>query len=369
MENQLDRNKAYQDDEIDLKELLFVIWKGKWTVVLSTLVVAAIAIAYALLAKQVWTTEATVTAPQISDFSEYQRMVRGYQPIFNVYQDNGTVLVSKRLDDLVKPNTLFLAFVQNFNSLSNKRAFLENYEPFKLDLSAFEAKNNGALDKRESAQFYSQWYKKLSSKFVKGRSENDFSYSLNGQAETSDTSYQFFLAYVAFVEKKANAILMNNLESMVQSKQNELSNQNAILLDQARNQLNVEKERAGYALQIAKAESIDKPVQNLGDSKEIFAINIGANALQAKVRALDSLKNLSIIDPKLDQIQSKLKLLQSMKLDKNIHFHSFQYITSPESPLSRTSPKRPLIAILGVLLGGILGVAIVLIRHAFKEKN
>lgn len=359
-------SSSYQDDEIDLKELFLALWHGKLTIVSTTIIITAIAIAYAMLAKQVWTTEAVVTAPQLSTFSEYRTQVSDYQPIFDIYQDDGTVLVSEKLDTLVDPNTLFTTFIQNFNSISNKKAFLESSEEFKEAFSKLKKMDDGKLNKKEVSIFYNTWYKKLSSTYVKGNSEDNFSYSLAGNSSTSDASYRFLLTYIAFIENKTNAVLIANLKSMVSSKQSELTNQGIILTDQAKSRLLSEKERAEYALQIAEAASVDKPVQNLG-SHELFAINIGADALKAKVKVLSGLKNLSIIDPTLEQVTAKLKSLANMKINQNIQFHSFQYITTPESPISRTSPKRPLIAILGVLLGGMLGVAIVLVRQFFRK--
>ncbi|WP_327790561.1 GNVR domain-containing protein [Vibrio anguillarum] len=37
--------------------------------------------------------------------------------------------------------------------------------------------------------------------------------------------------------------------------------------------------------------------------------------------------------------------------------------------MSRDEPKRALIAVLGTLLGGMLGVAIVLVRFAFRKEE
>ena len=42
-------------------------------------------------------------------------------------------------------------------------------------------------------------------------------------------------------------------------------------------------------------------------------------------------------------------------------------IESPEAPFTRDKPKRQLIVVLATLLGGMLGVAIVLVRHAFRR--
>ncbi|MGL5222361.1 MAG: GNVR domain-containing protein, partial [Plesiomonas shigelloides] len=40
-----------------------------------------------------------------------------------------------------------------------------------------------------------------------------------------------------------------------------------------------------------------------------------------------------------------------------------------EEPFTRDNPKLPLIIVLATLLGGMLGVAIVLVRHAFHRSE
>ena len=52
-----------------------------------------------------------------------------------------------------------------------------------------------------------------------------------------------------------------------------------------------------------------------------------------------------------------------------LSLQSFNTIDSPEEPFTRDKPKRPLIVVLATLLGGMLGVAIVLVRHAFHRSE
>jgi LPS O-antigen subunit length determinant protein (WzzB/FepE family) len=155
---------------------------------------------------------------------------------------------------------------------------------------------------------------------------------------------------------------------MVNGKRNELRQQKNILETQAKNRLAVEIERSQYALEIAKAAEVSKPMQNMG-SNELFAIELGSQALSAKIKALKSLDNLTVIEPRLQQIDAKLDMLKNMKIDRNIKFQSFRYLENVEQPFSRDKPKRALIAVLGTLLGGMLGVAIVLIRFAFRKED
>ncbi|MGC9491305.1 GNVR domain-containing protein, partial [Vibrio genomosp. F10] len=130
----------------------------------------------------------------------------------------------------------------------------------------------------------------------------------------------------------------------------------------------VEIERAQYALQIAKAANVSQPVQNLGDN-EIFSINLGSSAIEAKIKALKSIENLSVIEPRIQQIESKLTLLQNTQINRNIDFQTYRYLDEPQIPLNRNSPKRALIVVLGTLFGGMLGVVVVLMHFAFRKED
>lgn len=77
-----------------------------------------------------------MSQPQPQDIAAYQQQVRQFQPVFDIYQEDGTVLVSQELDGLVDTEVLFDRFIDAFNSSNNKRNFLDASEEFQ----AFKAK-------------------------------------------------------------------------------------------------------------------------------------------------------------------------------------------------------------------------------------
>ncbi|MFT6404765.1 MAG: LPS O-antigen subunit length determinant protein (WzzB/FepE family) [Marinomonas primoryensis] len=357
------------DDEIDLKELFIALWKGKLTIIACTLLCAVIAVVYALNAKQVWATEALITHPQVSDFSSFQRMVSDFQPVFDVYQDDGTVLVSERLKGIIHPGVLFSIYIQQFDSRANKKGYIAQNAEFLRELREFESSVQGSTKEeirdRESA-LYGAWYEKLAATPLKTSGQEN--YRLQGLSDAANDSFDFLSGYINFVAEKARDIAMANVSSVVASKRSEIMQQQILFTEQAKGRLLNERAQARYALEIATAAGLDTPQQNL-NTQDLFAINIGANALAAKVKVLDSLTELSIIEPKLLQLNAKFDLLNTLTIDPNLAFNTFQFIEAPEKPTSRISPKRSLIAILGVLLGGMLGTTIVLIRYAFSKKD
>lgn len=118
------------NNEFYLKDLLKLLWEGKLIVIAVTALFTASSIGFALLAQEWWSSTAKVAEAQPQDMAAYQQEVRQFQPVFNVYQDDGTVLVSKELNELVDSEVLFKRFINTFNSSNNKRFFLDNNPEF-----------------------------------------------------------------------------------------------------------------------------------------------------------------------------------------------------------------------------------------------
>lgn len=354
------------NDEIDLRELFKNVWDGKLIVVLVTALFAVSSIGFALLTQEWWSSNAKIVEAQPQNLAAYQQQVKQFQPVFNIYQEDGTVLVSKQLDILIGPDVLFQRFVNAFNSTNNKRAFLDNsveFEVFKN--SVFKGRSDIPSD--DIRTLYSEWFDRISASKVDTKDRRS-PFIVSFQAATKEGSFDLLSAYIVATESSVQKDAFNNLRAVVNGKRNELIQQKRILESQARNQLLVETERAKYAAQIAKSAGVEKPIQT-GNEKELFSIDLGAKGLDAKVRALESVKNLSVIEPRLQQINAKLEMLNNLEIDRTVEFQTFRYLESVEQPITRDKPKRALIVVLGTLLGGMLGVAIVLIRFAFRKED
>lgn len=352
-----------QDDEIDLRELFAALWKGKWIIIACTFICTALAIAYALMAKEQWSSTAKVAQPQVSDYSEYQNQVVQFQPIFDVYQEDGTVLVSKALDGLTDERKLYDLFIDEFNSSSNKKAFLETSTIFQKD----KAELDNPEDEDALRKLYSDWYKFLSIK-PEDAKRVDGPYVITVSAETSQDSFELLNHYIAFVDTKVHQKALNNLAATIGSKKYELKQQSIMLTKQAEQRLLVEKERSEYALTIAAAAGVTKPLQNFGD-RELFAINLGADALKEKIKAISQIKNLSVIEPRLEQINSKLEGIKQLNIEENIQFHPYRYLDFPEKKAFRDNPKRTLSILLGFIFGFFLSLVIVFIKFFLMSNN
>ncbi|MEC7310106.1 LPS O-antigen chain length determinant protein WzzB [Vibrio crassostreae] len=353
----------HPNDEIDLRELFRAVWDGKLLIIVVTFLFSTCSIVFSLFAQEWWTSSATITASQSQDLTLYQQQVKQFQPIFNVYQDDGTVLISNDLNNLVDSKLLFQGFIDAFNSSNNKRAFLKQSAEFKDIILA----EDSAMTEDSMRRLYSEWFEKINASLVDHRGIRS-PYLVSFQSITKTSSFDMLVSYISATESIVYEDAFNNLNAAVNVKRNELIQQKKMLETQARNKLLVETERAKYAAQIARSAGVDKPIQT-GNEKELFSIDLGGKGLDAKVRALESVKNLSVIEPRLQQINAKLDMLKNLEIDRSVEFQTFRYLENVEQPITRDKPKRALIVVLGTLLGGILGVAIVLVRFAFRKED
>ncbi|MEC7941204.1 MAG: Wzz/FepE/Etk N-terminal domain-containing protein [Pseudomonadota bacterium] len=351
--------------EIELRELFKALWDGKLIIILVAALFTVSSIGFALLSQEWWSSNAKITKAQPQDLSAYQQQVKQFQPIFNIYQDDGTVLVNRDLNSLIDSNLLFQRFVNTFNSTNNKKDFLDNSVIFKEIKSSVVGRSDMTTD--EVRALYAEWFDRISASKVDQKDRNS-PYIISFQTTAKESSFDLLTAYILATESKVHQDAFNNLRAVVNGKRNELIQQKVILESQASNQLLVETERTNYAAQIAKSAGVDKPMQT-GNGKDLFSIDLGARGLDAKIKALESVKNLSVIEPRLQQIDAKLDMLNNLEIDRTVEFQTFRYLENVEQPITRDKPKRALIVALGTLLGGMLGVAIVLIRSAFRKED
>lgn len=353
------------NDEIDLKELFSALWQGKWLIIMITLLFSVAAIGYALTAQEWWSAKATVSQPQLQGIASYQQAVKRYQPLFDVYQEDGTIIVSETLDLLIDPEVIFKRFIQEFNANGTKRRFMQTNPTFLILQKQMMDQTN---DPEVMQKLYEEWFERIQASAVDKKANDIF--TLSFQSVDKASSLTLLNDYIQFVNQTLNQQLNANLISILTAKYGELTQQDKNLLQQAQLRLHVELERTQYALAIAEAADIQQPVQSLGE-QELFAINIGSRALKAKVDALKSIKDLSVFEPRLAILQSKLSQfdLETLSAEAKWSVNGFYYLDQPEQPLTRDKPKRALIVVLGALLGGMLGVAMVLVRFAFRRDD
>ncbi|WP_429158074.1 LPS O-antigen chain length determinant protein WzzB [Aeromonas media] len=334
-------------DEIDLRELILVLWHQKLLILLVAGVFAAAAIAYALLAPQVWVSQAEIKQPTLKEVESLE---------LNINQLINAQVPATAFTAFDK-KALYGDFVNNFNSFNNKRQFL--LERGYLDAEATQAEVTDPKGKRLLLKAMTEGINAKATE--KLREDVTLSFAAGTASEAKERLEQ----YIAFIQQQESAAKGKELNTIWQNRIKTLQTQYESARADTLKQLQDDILRTEYSLRITQAAGLEAPVQNLQDQGSL-PIDLGARALAEKLKILKEIKNPEFMNPGIGALRLQLSSLQAIKLEE-LPFQSFAYLASPSEPLSRDKPKRPLVVVLATLLGGMLGVGIVLVRHAFRR--
>lgn len=345
--------QAPASDEIDLRELVLVLWRQKVLILLVTGAFAVAGIIYAMTARQVWTSQAVISEPSVSQVAALQLAVDKLQAIMS-----GSPLTTPEFSSLERP-AIYQSFISAFNSMNNKRFFLTQEGVYAAEIEKFDIS-----DKRDGRAIMSKLAESVSAKIQDKTSQE---MTLSFSAETPELALQRLEKYIGFVQQQQLKSKNAELQSIWQNRIKTLTAQYDSATADTLLKRQEELQRVGYSLRISKAAGVDVPLERI-DSQEVFNIQLGAKGLAEKLKILNEIKDPELLNPELGKIRLQLSSLKALKF-KNADFQSFNMIDSPEEPFTRDKPKRPLIVVLATLLGGMLGVVIVLVRHAFRRAD
>ena len=347
---------AYQDDEIDLRELLKVIWDYKWlTVLLCTFAIIG-SVFYALNAQEWWVAEGKVLKPQLNDVATLYTQTKVTSAILS----NSGVSVPGEFGNLFEPGNLFNNFMNEFNSSMNKKLFLEKHPVFVGYLNSKQISESETM-----RNVLDMWMKEI--KLEKNKESADV--LLSFRAPTKTSSADLLKEYIQFVSHKVKDNQVDKFLLFIDTEKKKLQASLDIVEERTRQSLTRSLKKAEYAYQIADKAGLDSYKTNLNQKSELFEISLGKKALKAKVDVLKSIDDLSILNGSISTMKMALVNLDKLKFTESADFSPFRYLDNVEEPLNRAAPKRALIVILATLLAGMLSIFIALVHYFMTKKQ
>ena len=300
------------DDEIDLRELFYVLLEGKWIIVSLTAFVSIIGVIYSLLLPNIYESKAMlVPVNSSSGISGALGSYSGLAGLAGISLPSGG-------DEGNSAKA-----IQKISSLS----FFENniltniYLP---DLMAFKSWNI----KTNTLTFDESIYDRNSNTWIR-----DFSYPQQ-QIPSAQESFEVYKQHLSLSEDRNSGFITLSIK-----------HQSPFIAKQWV-ELIVNEVNAFYR-QKDKSES-EKAVSYLNQ--------------QISITGLSEIKQ--VIAQLLQEETKKLTLIEANQ------YYVFDYIDPPAVMELKSEPKRSLICILSALLGGMLSVLLVLVRHyAFNKKT
>ncbi len=306
-------------EQVDLIDLVIQLWRGKWLIAAFVIIAIAIAGAYLVYAKEKWTSAAIITQPDAAQIGSYSNAL-------NILFGGA----APKLNDLQE--SVITRYNASFSALSQA---LENQAvPEKLTIEPV----------------------------VKGQPlPLSISYVSSSAEAAQKQVAQYIQQIDEQIQKELEVDLNDNIKQQVMTLKDVLGNQETI----AQEQKDLRIRQITEALKYAEAANVTSPkIQQTQDVTQESMFLLGTEALQSMI-AHESSRPLTLSD---SYYQNKQKLLdiQKLKIDPTT-IHAYRYVMKPNLPIRRDSPKRSIVLILAVLLGGIIGSGVVLGRNALRN--
>lgn len=352
MQNQQPMN--YQDDEIDLFELWNNLWEQKILIIAITAVITILGGLVAFVKTPVYKSSAHFLPPQKQDI---QAINISLNSMFDK-QDSSTNTASQTM--------------QTFTTAQIYRQFLTNMQSRSLRFNFFEQQNLLA--------FYSSDPDALSYKVF----DKEFNQALKVSLPKKGQDGDFVSASFEITDPVRSAILLNEFVQMVQvvTKQqilDEINFEVATKVKELVEQIEAKRQLAQQrrldrvaeleeALVIAKSIGLDNPRIDQAANNLNMEYMRGTKAIEAE---LSVLKNRKTDDPfiaGLRDLQEQVEYLKSIKIDPEL-VSVVRVDQSAQVPTSPIKPNKKLIVAVALVLGGMLGVFIALIRSAIRKRK
>ncbi|PVX42952.1 chain length determinant protein (polysaccharide antigen chain regulator) [Pasteurella langaaensis DSM 22999] len=325
-----------QNDEIDLIELIQVLWKKKITIILTALVFTLAAAAYAFTAKEKWTSTAEVIPPTAVELGEYANAKMRFAKISNV--SNITIdSISKKLYS----NFDRIAFSQN-----ERRDFFMKSDEYKRLIEGLDEKAQRKVLSDLSIEYISILRPDPK------KNQDMFDNRISFASETPEAAQKTLTQFINFINEKAFNLDKSEFQLQITQKIESLNTEK----EETETSLAVEKE-----LNISPNSIIQSPQANMAPSQQTTGPLDHTTALLTYGADYARLQ-LHLIDTQLKQLTALQKEV------KNLKGQSYSYQASPSYPVQRDWPKRAILLLVGAVLGGIIGSIWVLV-NVFLRNN
>jgi len=335
-------------DQVDLFELIAAIWAQKFLIISVALVGALVAAAFAFMSKPVFEARVYLQPPTLNGIAD-----------FNYGRTRDSELTPFSIKDV------YDVFTRNLQSESLRRAFFnEVYLP-----SLPESVRGGSQDR-----LYGDFLGALTIGLPSKEQPDRFSVSVEGVDPAQVT--EWVKAFAARAGAAAEKEMISNTTREAEVRARNLGQQISTLQETESRIRQDSITRLREALTVAEAIGLQNPPIISGNlSAEISAgmdgqltYMRGSKALKAEIQNLETRKS---DDPFIKQLRA-LQIKQSFYTDLQVSpdtvsvYRQDGPIEQPDRPIK---PKKGLIILLGLVLGGMLGFMIALARHFVQTRK
>ncbi|WP_406703412.1 ECA polysaccharide chain length modulation protein [Sodalis sp.] len=333
------------DNELDLRGLLCVLWRGKATVIVYALAFTLGALIYSFVVRQEWTAIAITDKPTVNVLGGYfsqQQFLR------NLDMKNTALPTS---DTPSIADEAYQEFLRQLSSYDTRRDFW-------LVSPYYQTRKKG--DPHADAVLLDELINAI--QFLPRNEVKKLPDSVRLVAETAPDANQLLRRYVDFANQRAEKHLNEDVMAAWTAR-------TVLLKAQVKRQEAVaaavyqrEQQQLNQALKLALAQGIDRSRTDIAaenvQQSEIFLL--GHPLLQARLDALQATG--PAYDTDYDQNRAMLTTLNVGPV-LNKSFKTYRYLRTPEEPVKRDKPRRLFLLVLWGAVGMLLGAGGALARR------
>ena len=303
-----------QDDEIDLRELFAVIWQGKWLIIAITAVFAIASVGLALYLPNIYKSEALLapaSEEQGGGLSALASQFGGLASLAGVnLGGKGGIDKTQLAIEVLKSRQFTSEFIQKHNILT--------------DLMAAKKWDRDT----DKIIYDSELYNEQTNTWVR-----DVEPPFKPEPSMQEAYKEFSKIFVANKDKESGMVTIS-VDHLSPT---------------------VAQQWATWLIQDINKVMKDRDVAEAHRSTEFLNQQI----------ALTNVADIKTVLYKLIEEQAKTIMFAEVRDE-----YVFKTIDPALAPEEKAKPKRALICVLGTMLGGMLGVMLVLVRHFMrKEQN
>lgn len=341
-------------DEIDLADLLQILWRRRY--ILITFAVAGLLFAafYIFKAEEAWTSNSFVTQPRLEQVGAYLEQRRAMARVDG----------NKPVDVSELTATLFRGFISEAVSMKNRLEFLATTEYFSRRIE-------GVADLVSQQSLLREGAENLRVTLHDTKQIVPY-YELSFTAETAEDAQTVLVEYLAWVNDRSFRLVdesfNDQLSAQILSRQTELANIDFQLRAERQNRIEI-LENALHTAKLADIKDYvvgrqteGATVIELSDSRRLFML--GERYLSAELQTAQQAP--IIYPPRYYEMLHELEQLEPLRT-YDVKTLSYSYMLPPTLPLKRDKPHRLLIIVLGVVAGGMSGMFWVMLAASFQR--
>lgn len=329
--------RAYQSDEIDLVELVKGLWAQKWLIVAVTVLVAACAGAYAFLAKPVYETKASLLPPNLSDIAEYNL---------------GRSEAQLKLFDVTD---VYSIFTNNLVSESLRREFFQQ-----VYLPSLEETGKSAAED----QLWNSFNEQLT--VSAPRKQQPTYWEVKLQHKDPQQAAEWVNRFVAQASARTEKDMQQNVKSEIDMRVQSVMRRIESLRNTAKQRREDRMAKLEEALEIAKGTGIETVQANNWQNFSAPEYMRGAKAIRLELEVLRKRESDDPFITELRSLQESLDFLKGVDVSPD-NVAAFTLDNAAQVPETPIKPKKALILALGLVLGGMLGMFIALVRGMVRN--